>query len=205
MALRMCFSTVVGCSAGFASAPAVAEDLIPPVTAASATDGETTDTITTHPLIRLTPEQSELVKLDRAATSVIVGNPAHLSVLLDTPTLMVLVPRIPGATSLTVLDDVGEVIMQRHVIVGSPKQNYVRVRRSCANAGRGARDCQATSVYFCPDMCHEVTTSQMGDRVTEPRVPEEVPGGGATSLTTEEDVPEMDMDQFEEFMRIFGQ
>ena len=43
--------------------------------------------------------------------------------------------------------------MQRHVIVGSPKQKYVRIRKSCSG---NQKDCQPTQVYYCPDMCHKV-------------------------------------------------
>lgn len=148
-----------------------AEDLIPPVTGQT-TPESTADLATTHPMLRLTPDKSELVRLDRNAISVIVGNPAHLSVLLDTPNTLVLVPRVPGATYFTVLDAAGDVVMQRHVIVGSPKKNYVRVRRSCAN---GAEGCRATSVYFCPDICHEIDTPQIGSNTGTPSMPDEAP------------------------------
>lgn len=108
----------------------------------------------THPTLNLMPDKSELVRLDREASSIVVGNSSHVSVLLDAPRLAVVIPRSPGATYFTVLDKDGNVIMQRHVIVAAPKKNYVRVRRSCA--GENAGKCQPTSVYFCPDMCHEI-------------------------------------------------
>lgn len=111
----------------------------------------------THPALRLTPDKSELVRLDRDAASVIVGNPNHLGVLMDNPRLLILIPRQPGATYMTLLDKQGAVIMQRHVIVASPKSDYIRIRRSCAN---GARDCAETSVYYCPGMCHKVDLNQ---------------------------------------------
>ena len=139
-----------------------ANDLMPPasspasVPAGSSLDGET------HPALKLTPDKSELVRLDREAASVVVGNPSNITVMLDAPRLAVVIPRAPGATYFTVLDKDGNVIMQRHVIVASPKKNYVRVRRSCSNAPQGT-DCQPTSVYFCPDMCHEVSTAAGGD------------------------------------------
>lgn len=137
------------------AAPA-AKDLMPPVT--EQTTGETLASLDneTHPPLKLTPDKSQLIRLDKEAASVVVGSPAHLTVLLDTPTLAVAVPRSPGATYMSVLDKDGNVIMQRHVIVASPKENYVRVRRSCANAGNSRTPCQPTSVYFCPDMCHEI-------------------------------------------------
>lgn len=110
----------------------------------------------THPILRLTPDKSEMVKLDQEAASVIVGNPTHVSVLLDTPDTLVVVPRAEGASHFTVIGKDGSVLMQRHVIVGATKEQYVRIRRSC---GPNDRNCQPTSVYFCPDMCHEVKDS----------------------------------------------
>ena len=107
----------------------------------------------THPAVRLTPDKSEMIMLEENARSVIVGNESHVSVLMDSPTRLVLVPRQPGATFFTVIGENGKIIMQRHAIVGAPKEKYVRVRRSCINAGGG---CEETSVYYCPGMCHDV-------------------------------------------------
>lgn len=124
--------------------------------AAGSTDKIETDM--THPVLNLTPDKSELIKLDQEAASVLVGNPNHLSVMLDTPDTLVVVPRTPGASYFTVVGKDGSILMQRHVVVGTQQENYVRIRRSCgANTGR---DCQETSVYFCPDMCHEVSLDQ---------------------------------------------
>ena len=106
----------------------------------------------THPAIKLTPDKSELVRLERKAASVLLGNPAHLSILPEGPNTLVLVPKAPCATYFTVLDEENKVIMQRHVIVAGPQEKYVRIRKSCASS----RDCQPTQVYYCPDMCHEI-------------------------------------------------
>ncbi len=136
-------------------------DLMPPsATGAAVTPGTDLDS-ETHPPLNMTPDKSELVRLDREASSVVVGNPGKITVMLDTPKLAVIIPRMPGATYFTVLDKDSNVIMQRHVIVASPKKNYVRVRRSCANAG--GTSCQPTSVYYCPDMCHEVGSAGDGE------------------------------------------
>jgi hypothetical protein len=154
-----CFGGAV--NAAERNAPS-SNDLMPPVsTAASVPAGSSLDG-ETHPALKMTPDKSELVRLDREAASVVVGNPTQISVMLDAPRLAVVIPRAPGATYFTVLDKDGNVIMQRHVIVAAPKKNYVRVRRSCSNAAAGS-DCQPTSVYFCPDMCHEVSTAAGGE------------------------------------------
>lgn len=107
----------------------------------------------THPPVRLTPDRTEMVHLDDDANSIIVGNPAHVNVLMNNSRTLLLAPREPGATQLTVLNASGKVIMQRHVIVSGPKENYVRIRRTCLN---GASNCQPTTVYYCPDICHNV-------------------------------------------------
>lgn len=114
----------------------------------------------THPPLRLTPDKSEIIRLDRPAASVVVGNEAHVSIFIDSPTRLVAVPRQPGASYFTVLDEQGHVIMRRHVLVGSPAEHYVRVRRSCTNTGHTS-NCVPTSVYYCPDgLCHPITTQQ---------------------------------------------
>lgn len=114
----------------------------------------------THPMLRLTPDKSQLLTLERNAASIIVGNDQHLGVLMDSPRLVVLVPRSPGATYFTVLDEKRNIIMQRHVIVDSPKAQYVRVRKSCGipdpSNGNASENCTETNVYYCPDMCHPI-------------------------------------------------
>jgi hypothetical protein len=111
----------------------------------------------THPILNLTPDKSLIVRLDRPAASVIVGNEAHISVLIDTPTTLVVVPRMPGASYFTVMDAERRTVMKRHVVVG-PAGQYVRVRRSCATA---TGNCEHTSTFYCPDgMCHPISTMQ---------------------------------------------
>ena len=134
------------------AAPLAQTDILPVKSAAEA--GIAVDENSpTHPPVRLTPDKSELIRLDRKAGTVIVGNPAHLNILPEGANTLVLVPRAPGATYFTALDEYNKVIMQRHVIVASPKEKYVRIRRSCASSSSG---CQPTQVYYCPDMCHEI-------------------------------------------------
>ncbi|HTK84447.1 MAG TPA: pilus assembly protein N-terminal domain-containing protein [Patescibacteria group bacterium] len=122
----------------------------------------------THPPIRLTPDKPQIVNLDTDASSVIVGNPAHLNAIMDTTRSLVLVPRDPGATHLTVMGQNGKPIMERYVIVGAPAQKYIRIRRDCT--GVPGSSCEPESVYYCPDMCHEtgILASKMGQMNTMP-------------------------------------
>ena len=107
----------------------------------------------THPTLKLTPDKSEVIRLDEPASTVIVGNPANLAVLPSTSRGLVLVGKQPGATHFMVLNADENIIMQRHVIVGAVKNNYVRVRKTCAASGDD--NCRAMQVYYCPDACHE--------------------------------------------------
>ena len=124
----------------------------------------------THPPLKLTPDKSELIRLDREAGTVVIGNPQHLSVVADSAQTLVMVPKAVGATYLVVLDRKGEVLMQRHVIVASPKEKYVRIRRACAKSAE--ENCRPTQVYYCPDMCHEIAGHKGGEN-------EEASGGGS--------------------------
>ena len=142
----------------------------------------------THAPLNLTPDKSELLRLDRDAISVVIGNPAHINVLLDTPRVVVVVPRQPGATHFTILDQNGDVIMQRHAIVAPPSEDYVRVRRSCANAAEG-ENCHDTSVYYCPDTCHEIQVMQPEGESSSPStadIPAATPAGPTPTGGAEE-------------------
>lgn len=146
------------------SSPAMAEETMPgqgetmDMPAVSQTV-EVENVKETHPILRLSQDKSEMIKLNKEAASVIVGNPNHISVLLDTPDTIIVVPRANGASHFSVIGKDGTVLMQRHVVVGAAKEQYVRIRRSC---GANDRGCQPTSVYFCPDMCHEVSGNAEG-------------------------------------------
>lgn len=136
-----------------------------PVANAQSNGYQYDNTSHTHPALKLTPDKSELVRLDKPAGSIIIGNPNHLNILADTSKTLVLVPRLPGATHFTVLGKDGNVLMQRHVIVASPKEKYMRIRRSCA--GSDNNECRQTSVFYCPDMCHEVIIDDTSQSNTE--------------------------------------
>jgi hypothetical protein len=106
--------------------------------------------------IRLTPDRAQTLQLDKDAVSVVVTNPAHANVLLDTPRTLVIMPRTPGTTSFTVLDAKGTPILQKTIIVAtSADTNYVRIRRMC---GQNDPTCVPAAYYYCPDGCYEVQT-----------------------------------------------
>lgn len=158
MAFALLFTgTIAHAQDTMKAVPPPVVDIVP----AKSVDVETTLNNNTHPPVRLTPDKSELIKLSADVTTIVVGNPAHLSVLAESARTLVLVPKMPGATHFTVLDSNGNVIMQRHAIVASPKKQYVRVRKSCAKSTDD--NCQGTQVFYCPDMCHEIALNDGED------------------------------------------
>ncbi len=143
-------------------------DILPAKTAQS--QEYTFDSESTHPPLRITPDKSELIRLKDDATTILVGNPNHISILAENSKTLVVISHAAGASHFTVLNKNGEVIMQRHVITAAPKQNYVRIRRSCTNSK--SKDCQETSVFYCPDMCHSIQTSSKPSAEQENTAPE---------------------------------
>lgn len=117
--------------------------------------------------LRLTPDRTEIIRLDADAASVVVTNPAHAQVMLETPRLLLVMPRAPGSTSLFVLDQNGETIYQRDILISGASKSYVRIRKSCA---ANDANCANNSYYYCPDGCYEVTTVPGGD--TQAQVPD---------------------------------
>jgi len=105
-------------------------------------------------ILRLTTNKNKLVRLDQDAASVIVNNPEHAEVMLDSPRLLIVMPRAPGVTSFIVLDADGKTILRKEIIVSNVQPQYVRIRRMC-NGSDGS--CAATSYFYCPNGCYEVT------------------------------------------------
>ncbi|PZP55136.1 MAG: hypothetical protein DI586_07785 [Micavibrio aeruginosavorus] len=130
------------------------------------------DSLEIEPL-RVSLDKPEIIRLDRDAVNVIVGSNENLRVVPDTNRNLVLIAKKPGSTYFRALDTDGKVIMQRHVIIGSPTKNYIRIRRACAN---GTQGCKQYSVYYCPDMCHEVNVVQDASGPGA-AIPEETPSG----------------------------
>lgn len=123
-------------------------------------------------VLRLAPGQSQTVALSRDAASVVVANPAHASVFLDNPRLMVIVPRATGATSFTVLDNKGETILTQQLVVNEMEnKSYVRVTRICDAAGGNAGTCAPTTVYYCPDNCVPVAVQRPDPNAVMPTIP----------------------------------
>jgi Flp pilus assembly secretin CpaC len=117
------------------------------------------------PPLRISPDKPEVIHLDEDAVNVLVGSEETLRAVPDTNRNIILIPKKPGATFVKITGANGHIIMQRHVIIGAPEKasKYIRIRRACANDDA---NCKEYSVYYCPDMCHEVNIVQ-GDATSK--------------------------------------
>lgn len=109
--------------------------------------------------LRISPDKPEIIQLNEDAINILVGSEETLRAVPDTNRTIVLIPKKPGATFIKVTNADGKIILQRHIIVGAPERanKYLRIRRACAGDDK---TCKEFSVYYCPDMCHEVSVVQ---------------------------------------------
>lgn len=155
--------------------PVIQSNDVIPVVSADDSELDMDMDIVTHPPLRMTPDRSEIIDLDKNIGSVVIGNANHLNLLVDSPQRIIAVPRQAGASFFAVLDEDGNMMMQRHVIVASPKEKYVRIRRVCDDG-----ECEPTSVYYCPDMCHQIQIHDGSGSATSAAA---APMGDATQST----------------------
>ena len=137
-------------------------------------DGKTVIKPIEDDTLRLTTDKNKLIRLEKEAASVIVNNPEHAQVMLDSPRLLIVMPRQPGATSFSVLDARGNVILHKEIIVTNVTPHYVRIRRMCS--GNDA-SCAPSSYFYCPNGCYEVTAVGEGSGGGVPPPPAAAPGG----------------------------
>lgn len=110
-----------------------------------------------YPPLRMTPDKPEIINLDKPAMNIVVPNEQHAIIRPDTRRTLIVQPRQPGSTFFRALDKDGNIIMQRYIIVGAPKNGYVRVHRSC---GPEAESCDQESMYYCPGRCYTLNVVQ---------------------------------------------
>ncbi len=67
--------------------------------------------------LQLTLNAGKLISLDKAATSVFVGNPELADVHVQSPTIIYVFAKKPGRTNLFALDDKGKVLLNSPVII----------------------------------------------------------------------------------------
>ena len=79
--------------------------------------------------IEVTMNQAKIVKLSRAADTIVVGNPAIADASVQDATTIVLTGKGFGVTNLVVLDEAGSAIVDEQVTVTRDTASSVRIYR----------------------------------------------------------------------------
>jgi hypothetical protein len=80
-------------------------------------------------IIEVLIDQASLVKLDRAAAEIVVGNPSIADVSVQSGKVLVVTGKSFGESNLIVLDGDGKVIISKRLIVTEPRTGFVTVYR----------------------------------------------------------------------------
>ncbi|WAP67172.1 pilus assembly protein N-terminal domain-containing protein [Jiella pelagia] len=95
-------------------------------------------------------DQAKVIELEKAAATVIVGNPAIVDVQVLSPSRLVLTGKSSGITNMVILDENGDAFIDEQVSVQTFEDNTVRVYRQASR-----------STFACTPKC--VPTVTVGD------------------------------------------
>lgn len=79
-------------------------------------------------------DQATMLRLERSAAEIVVGNPSIADVAVQDSKVLVLTGKSFGETNLIVLDAQGKVLINRRVVVEEPRGEYVTVYRGSSRA-----------------------------------------------------------------------
>jgi hypothetical protein len=77
-------------------------------------------------------DQATLVKLDRPAAEIVVGNPSIADVSVQSGKMLVVTGKSYGETNLIVLDADGKMVVNRRLVVQEPRTGFVTVYKGPA-------------------------------------------------------------------------
>lgn len=83
-------------------------------------------------VVEVLVDQATLVRLDRPAAEIVVGNPSIADVSVQSGKVLVVTGKSFGETNLIVLDANGKVIANQQLIVKEPRTGFVTMYRGSA-------------------------------------------------------------------------
>ena len=89
--------------------------------------------------VQVLVDQATLVRLDRPAAEIVVGNPSIADVSVQSSKLLVITGKSFGETNLIVMDVDGKVVANRQLIVQEPRTGFVTMYRGVATANFALR------------------------------------------------------------------
>ncbi len=101
----------------------------------------------------VTVDRAKIFRIARPAATVIIGNPSIADATVEDERTLVLTGRSFGVTNIIILDEEGEPIADRTIVVRSHEENTVRIYR------RSSRE-----TYACAPVCEPTLT--IGDNRT---------------------------------------
>lgn len=161
--LRKCFFVALFVMISSSNAAYSAEKMIA-ITDDASSGIDVVETSQSDDVIKMLPDRPMVLKLDADVANILIGNDLYLNIFPDSRRTLILMPLVPGATFFKALDDAGNTIVEKRVIVASPKEDYIRVRQAC---GSDDELCTFQSIYYCPDMCHNVYDYSNNERINQ--------------------------------------
>jgi len=110
-----------------------------------------------RPQMRVDYDQATVVRLDRAAKTVVVGNPAIADALLVSDKIVYVQGRMFGNTNVIAIDAEGNEVLNTFITVGAPMQQQVTLYRGPTGQQNMA----------CATHCERTVTQ--GDKDMQPR------------------------------------
>jgi len=83
-------------------------------------------------VVQVLVDQATLVRLDRPAAEIVVGNPSIADVSVQSGKVLIVTGKSFGETNLIVIDADGKVIVNRQLIVQEPRTGFVTMYRGPA-------------------------------------------------------------------------
>jgi Flp pilus assembly secretin CpaC len=102
--------------------------------------------------IRVEVDKATLIRLEKDADVVFIGNPSIADVTVESPRMLFILGLFPGETSLRILDSDGKDVVATNIVVVPTEERTVTVNRNVAGAG------QAEITYSCDPRCALVRT-----------------------------------------------
>ena len=116
------------------------------VAAALAAAGVSQSAMAASNVIQVLVDQATLVRLDRPAAEIVVGNPSIADVSVQSGKVLVVTGKSFGETNLIVMDADGKVVANRQLIVQEPRTGFVTMYRG------GARQTLHCAPYCTPPL-----------------------------------------------------
>ena len=114
--------------------------------AAAIVTASASQSVAASKVVQVLVDQATLIRLDRPASEIVVGNPSIADVAVQSSKVLVVTGKSFGETNLIVMDADGKVVTNQQLIVQEPRTGFVTVYRG------GARQTLHCAPYCTPPL-----------------------------------------------------